>query len=108
MADADLMSYFGGKDMDRLKAHQRALVTVALGGTSEQYHGRMMHPAHSGMAITNEAFDKVLDHLVAVLTDVGVPAVTSAKILAIVQPLRTDVVQAPLAAVVTRPVGDRR
>jgi hypothetical protein len=49
------------------------------------------------MAITNAAFDKVLDHLLAVLTDLGVPVVTSAKILAILEPLRTDVVQAHLA-----------
>ena len=99
VADPDLLSYFEGRDMTRLKAHQRALVTVALGGTSEEYTGKMMHPAHAGMAITNEAFDKVLDHLFAVLTDVGVPAVTSAKILAILQPLRTDIVQAPVAVV---------
>jgi hemoglobin len=99
VADPDLMPYFAGRDMARLKGHQRALVTVALGGTSEEYNGRMMHPAHAGMAITNEAFDSVLDHLLAVLTDVGVPPVTSAKILAILQPLRTDVVQSPLAAI---------
>ncbi len=99
VTDPDLLSHFGGRDMARLKAHQRALVTVALGGTSEQYTGRMMHPAHAGLAITNEAFDKVLDHLLAVLTDVGVPTLTSAKILAILQPLRTDVVQSSLAAV---------
>lgn len=97
VADPDLRSYFAGRDMARLKAHQRALVTVALGGTSEQYRGRMMHPAHSGLGITDSAFERVLDHLLAVLTDVGVPAVTSAKILAILQPLRTDVVQSSLA-----------
>ena len=99
LADADLLSYFEGRDMKRLKAHQRALVTVALGGTSEEYNGRMMHPAHAGMSITHEAFDRVLDHLASVLADAGVPAVTTAKILAILQPLRTDVVQAPVAAV---------
>jgi truncated hemoglobin YjbI len=59
----------------------------------------MMHPAHAGLPITSQAFDKVLDHLLAVLTDVGVPPVTSAKILAILEPLRTDVVQSTLAAV---------
>jgi hemoglobin len=59
----------------------------------------MMHPAHAGLAITSEAFDRVLDHLAAVLAGAGVPAATTAKILAILQPLRTDVVQAPLAAV---------
>ena len=97
--DPDLQPYFAGKEMTRLKAHQRALVTVALGGTSEEYAGKMMHPAHAGLASTNEAFDKVLGHLLAVLTGAGVPAVTSAKILAILQPLRADVVQAPLVAV---------
>ena len=99
LAEPDLMSYFEGRDMAKLKAHQRALVTVALGGTSEEYSGRMMHPAHAGLAVTHQAFDKVLDHLTSALTDAGVPAVTTAKILAILQPLRTDVVQAPLAAV---------
>jgi hemoglobin len=97
VADPDLMAYFDGRDMTRLRAHQRALVTVALGGTSEEYTGRMMQPAHSGLAITNEAFDKVLDHLYAVLDGAGIPAVTSAKILAILQPSRSDVVQAPVA-----------
>ncbi len=99
ITDPDLMSYFDGRDMRRLKAHQRALVTVALGGTSEEYTGRMMHPAHAGLAVTHQAFDKVLDHLASTLTDAGVPAVTTAKILSILQPLRTDVVHAPLAAV---------
>jgi hemoglobin len=99
IADADLMAYFDGRDMARLKAHQRALVTVALGGTSEEYSGRMMQPAHAGLAITHEAFDKVLDHLLAVLTGAGVSPVTSAKILAILQPLRTDVVQSSMAVV---------
>ncbi len=97
VADPDLMSYFDGRDMARLKAHQRALVTVALGGTSEEYNGRMMHPAHSGLAITHEAFDKVLGHLAAALDDVGVTDATSTRILAILQPLRTDVVQAVAA-----------
>ena len=97
IADPDLMAYFDGRDMAGLKAHQRALLTVALGGTSEEYGGRMMQPAHAGLAITDEAFDKVLDHLAAVLTGAGVPPVTSAKILAILQPLRTDVVQSSMA-----------
>jgi hemoglobin len=97
--DADLQPYLEGRDMSRLKAHQRALVSVALGATSEEYSGKMMHPAHTGLAITNAAFDKVLDHLLAVLTDVGVPEVTSARIMAILEPLRTDVVQARAAAV---------
>ena len=99
IADPDLMAYFDGRDMAGLKAHQRALVTVALGGTSEEYAGRMMQPAHAGLAITNEAFDKVLDHLRAALAGAGVAPATSAKVLAILQPLRTDVVHSSMAMV---------
>ena len=94
LGDADLLPWFEGRDMARLKAHQRALVGVALGGTAEQYTGRMMHSAHAGLAVTDEAFDRVLGHLLAVLSDAGVPDATSAKVMAILQPLRTDVVQA--------------
>ena len=97
LADPDLMSYFDGRDMPRLKAHQRALLTVALGGTTAEYTGRMMQPAHAGMAITHEAFDKVLGHLEAVLLGAGVAPVTAARILAILQPLRGDVVQSMAA-----------
>ena len=93
IADPDLMSYFDGRDIGRLKAHQRALVTVALGGTLEEYTGRTMQPAHAGMAITHQAFDTVLDHLEAVLHDAGLQPGTVGKILAILQPLRGDVVQ---------------
>ena len=99
LADPGLLSYFEGRDMTRLKAHQRALLTVALGGTAEEYGGRMMHPAHAGLAITHAAFDRVLEHLAAVLRDAGVPPSSTDKVLAILRPLRTDVVQAPLAAV---------
>ena len=99
VADPGLLSYFEGRDMTRLKAHQRALVTVALGGPAEEYGGRMMHPAHAGLAVTHQAFDRLLEHLAAALGGAGVPPSTTARVLAILQPLRTDVVQAPVAAV---------
>lgn len=94
VADGSLRDYFAGKDMARLKAHQRALVTVALGGMSERYTGRLMGPAHAGLAITDEAFDRVCMHLEAVLLDAGVAPITVAKVMAILEPLRPDVVQA--------------
>ena len=96
--DPDLAEFFAGKDMAGLKAHQRALVTVALGGTSEEYNGRMMQPAHAGLGITHDAFDRVLDHLSTVLAEASVPPVTTAKILAILEPLRSDVVEPAVAA----------
>ena len=97
LADPSLMPYFDGRDLDRLKVHQRALVTVALGGSAPGYTGRMMHPAHAGLAVTDEAFDKVLALLDAALAEAGVPPATAAKVLAILRPLRTDVVQPSVA-----------
>jgi hemoglobin len=94
VADPSVSHYFTGKDLVRLKAHQRALVTVALGGTSETYTGRLMGPAHAGLDITDEAFDAILGHLQAVLVDAGVGTTTVGKVMAILEPLRPEVVQA--------------
>ena len=92
LADPSVSHYFAGKDLARLKAHQRALVTVALGGVSETYTGRMMGPAHAHLGITDEAFDTILGHLEAVLMAAEVKATTIGKIMAILEPLRPDVV----------------
>ena len=98
VADPSVNHYFQGKDLARLKAHQRALVTVALGGMSENYTGRLMGPAHAGLDITNDAFDRILAHLGAVLDEAGVAPLTVAKVMAILEPLRPDVVQATAGA----------
>lgn len=97
LADPHLADYFTGKDMNGLKRHQRALVTVALGGASDTYRGKMMAPAHAGLAITEDAFDRVLDHLRDSLAVRGVQPVTIEKVLAILDALRGDVVEAPQA-----------
>jgi len=94
VADPDLRGFFDGRDLARIEAHQRALLTVALGGTPDGYTGRTMHTAHAGLAITHNAFDRVLAHLSGALADVGVPDITSARIVAMLRPIRGDVVQA--------------
>lgn len=98
LADPSVSHYFAGKDLARLKAHQRSLATVALGGMSETYTGRLMGPAHAGLDITDEAFDTILGHLDDTMTEAGVAPVTVAKVLAILEPLRPEVVQSPAQA----------
>lgn len=39
-----------------------------------------MQPAHAGLAITHQAFDKVLEHLLAVMDGAGVAPAVSARI----------------------------
>jgi hemoglobin len=97
--DPALRDWFEGVDLARLKAHQRALLTVALVGTGEEYGGRMMHGAHAGLAVTDEAFDRFLEHLAAALDAAGVAPPTAASIVAMVGPVRADVVQPAVPAV---------
>jgi hypothetical protein len=54
----------------------------------------MMGPAHAGLAIDHEAFDRVLVHLGDALAARDVRPITIDKVLAILEALRGDVVQA--------------
>ena len=88
--DPELAPWFGGVDIERLKAHQRAFLTAALGGP-DLFTGRTMEAAHAGLGITIEAFDRVLEHLAYTLFDLGLGY---DQVTAIVDGLRpiTDVV----------------
>lgn len=97
LADPVLVPYFTATDMSKQKTHMRAFLAVALGGPSI-YAGRDMSAAHAGRGITNEAFDHVVDHLVATLTELGVPAEIIGEIGAKLAPLRGDVVEEAVAA----------
>jgi hemoglobin len=72
LADPVLAPSFTGTDVERLKRHMRAFMAVALGG-ADLYAGRDMHSAHAGLAITHDAFDRVVGHLVDTLVSLGVP-----------------------------------
>ncbi len=70
MADPDFAIWFDGIDLDRLKGHQQAFLSVALGGP-EQYGGRSIRASHSGRAITPDAFGTFVDHLRHAIASVG-------------------------------------
>lgn len=94
LGDPSLAPFFEGVDLAGLKSHQRAFMAAALGG-SEVYSGRDMAAAHAGMNITDADFDAVVGHLVATLTDLGVPADIIGAVGEKLGPLRTDIVTSP-------------
>jgi hemoglobin len=96
LGDPVLGGWFTGVEMGRQKRHMRAFMATALGG-AEVYAGRDMGAAHAGLRITDEAFDRVVGHLVDTLTSLGVPADTIAAIGAKLAPLRAQVVEVPAA-----------
>jgi len=95
LADPQLAPFFDGVDLQHLKAHQRAFLTAALGG-SQIYQGRDMAAAHAGLAISERDFDAVVAHLVATLTALGVPDETIGQIGGLLAPLRSDIVTSPV------------
>lgn len=93
LADPQLAPFFTGVDLQHLKAHQRAFIAAAIGG-SEIYQGRDMAAAHAGLEITDADFDAVVGHLAATLTALGVPDETIGQIGGALAPLRGDIVTA--------------
>ena len=92
--DPELRDYFDATDLERLKAHQHSFLAMALGGP-RAYVGRTMALAHASLAVTDEAFDRVLDHLVSTLAGLGVPAELIREIVTGLLSLRHDIVRVP-------------
>jgi hemoglobin len=99
LADAELSGYFSEVDVDRVKAHQRAFLAAALGGPTV-YRGRSMREAHARLRIRDADFDRVVSHLAATLTSLGVSGPTIGMIAEVLGPLREQIVDEPADAAV--------
>jgi|SoiMethySBSTD1v2_1073268.scaffolds.fasta_scaffold4390079_1 hemoglobin len=93
LADPALAPFFADTNVDRLQAHQRAFLTLALRG-SGTYNGRTMRAAHADRGITDADFDRVAMHLGATLAALDVPAELIEQIIGGIAPLRPDIVDA--------------
>jgi hemoglobin len=90
LGDPQLTGYFEGTDIRRLKSHQRAFLSAAIGGP-EPYLGRNMREAHARLEITPGDFDRVVSHLVATLSSLGVPEATIGEIGSALAPLKAEI-----------------
>lgn len=93
VADPDLAPYFDGIDMISLRRHQTDMLVTATGGP-QRYTGQDMTEAHSGLNITDAAFDKVVGHLGATLEAAGAGADSIGAVVAALSPLRSSIVSA--------------
>jgi len=73
VSDPQLAHFFEGIDLPRLRRHQTALLSQVTGGPVE-YSGRDLAAGHAGLGIASADFDRVVGHLVATLTELGVSA----------------------------------
>jgi hemoglobin len=91
LADPALAPWFVGVDMDRLRAHQHAFLTSALGGPN-LFAGRDLADAHKGLHVSGAAFDRLTEHLTAALRDLGVAPHAVAEVSGRLEALRPLVV----------------
>ena len=85
--------YFDRSDLKALMDHQVKFLSQALGGP-EQYDGRAMNVAHTGLKISEEAFDEVAKTVQFVLEDNGVEDEDVTHIIGILASLKGDIVDA--------------
>ena len=90
LGDPDLASFFEQVDLRRQRAHQKAFLAVALGG-SRSYEGRGLADAHRHLRISDHHVDLVAGHLAAVLAGLGVLPALIDEVVAAIEELRTEV-----------------
>jgi hemoglobin len=91
-ADTRINGFFASADIPRLKAGLVNQVCQASGGPCT-YTGQDMQTVHRGMGITNVHFDALVQDLVATLDKFKVPAKEKSELLAVLGPMRKDIVE---------------
>jgi hemoglobin len=86
LQDDRIKHFFADVDMVKQRAHQKAFLTYAFGGT-DQYDGRYMREAHKELVenhgLTTEHFDAVAEDLMITLEEIGVSEELRAQVAAI-------------------------
>jgi len=93
LSDSRISSFFDGVDMDRQAAKQKAFLTMAFGGP-HSYTGLDMRRGHQQLVargLNDSHFDAVVELLGATLAELGVAPDLIAKVAAIAESTRNDV-----------------
>lgn len=91
--DKRINSYFATTDLKKLNKLLVEQVCMATGGPCS-YSGRDMKTTHKGMKVTDAAFGALVEDLVSALDTFNVPAKEKGELLAILGPMKSDIVEA--------------
>jgi hemoglobin len=91
-ADTRINKWFANADIDKLKGNLVNQIGQASGGP-QVYTGRDMKTAHAGMGIDDPAFDALVEDLVKALDKFSVPQQEKDELLAVLGPMRSDIVE---------------
>jgi hemoglobin len=90
--DNRINKFFANADIDRLKRLLVQQICAGSGGPCK-YEGRSMREAHRGLGVRNMDFDALVQDLVKTLNKFNVPQREQRELLALLGPMRKDVVQ---------------
>ncbi len=93
-ADGRINNRFATTDIPKLKGHLVDQVCQATGGPCT-YQGRDMKATHLGMQISSTDFGALVQDLVAALDRFNVPAGEKGELLALLGPMKKDIVEVP-------------
>jgi hemoglobin len=86
LQDDRIKHFFANVNMTKQRAHQKAFLTYAFGGT-DKYDGRYMREAHRELVanhgLSSEHFDAVAEDLMLTLEEMGVSEELRAQVAAI-------------------------
>jgi hemoglobin len=91
-ADDRINLKFARTDLGRLTKNLVDQICEATGGPC-QYRGRSMKEAHAGMKVTTGEFNALVEDLVATLNQFKVGSAEQDQLLAILGPLKSDIVE---------------
>jgi hemoglobin len=86
LADPLFTPFFEKVDIERLKAHQFAFISQAVGGP-HRHSGPSLLQAHAGLRIEQRHFDAFVKHLGDALREIGAPDDLAVEVLSQVRPL---------------------
>ena len=92
LADARVSKKFAKSNAPRLVLHLEEQICAATGGPC-QYTGRDMKSAHKNMKVTEGEFNALVEDLVATLDKFNLPAKEKGELLAILGPLKSQIVE---------------
>ncbi|MFO0577904.1 MAG: group 1 truncated hemoglobin [Polyangia bacterium] len=93
LSDERIAHFFEGVDMDRQAAKQKSFLTMVTGGPN-RYTGRDMRAGHAHLVklgLNDSHVDAVIEHLGSTLRELGVSDEKIAKVAALANSVRDDV-----------------
>ena len=90
-ADKRINKFFANTDINRLKRNLVAQICQGTGGPCT-YTGRSMKDAHAGMGVRSRDFDALVGDLGKTLMKFKVPAHEQHELVAILAPMKKDIV----------------